>query len=387
MDINLNFETPVFFYHLSGGLTLLQGSNHLCWLGENHSDNMIIFSTHSGYPQDALKPYRGIRALARTRFEHTEEMKDPVSDNFALCVTGKRTTECLAFRQMHFWDRASNGFLAQKKHDEYFMTCRMNTQIKKSVKRLEKLSISYRTAASYYEPPEVGTRQLKLDKYSAHVGGEFASMLDDLYATRDALNALIYRLVYKKNDGFTTKKFKPHVINDNSPMGQAIFHAMFGPDKRKALISRMSTYRAVSLHCLGSSNPVFGDCLTSVTRNGPLGQLTKLVFPLYDDIDRLKQIELGYSSGSIVPIPHDEATRFMQARHDDALDFAYDCLIQILRISEIMSFRQDIPQKVNTITEKDIVRATITRADGTVTRLDRDPKTGTLRRSGEPAEE
>lgn len=380
MDINLNFEPPMFFYHLSGGLTLFQGSNDLCWLGESHSNKLILFSTLSGSPQDALKAYRGIRALARTRFEHAEDLKDPVSDNFALCETGKRTTECLAFRQMNFWDRASTGFLQQKKHDEYFMACRMATQIKKSVRRLEKLSVSYRTATSYYKPPKKRTRHLELNKYSAHVGGEFASMLDDLYATRDALNALVYRLVYKKSDGFTTKKFKPHVIDDVTPIGRAIFNAMFGPDARKAIIARMSTYRAVSLHCLGSSNPVFGDCLTSVTRNGPLGPLTKLVFPLYDDIARLKQIELGYSSGNIVPIPHDEAKRFMRARHEDALDFAYDCFIQILRISELMSFRGDIPQKTTTITEKDIVSATITNADGTVTRLKRDPKTGTLKR-------
>lgn len=99
------------------------------------------------------------------------------------------------------------------------------------------------------------------------------------------------------------------------------------------LIDHMSLYRSVAQHCLGATNPVLGDIYQLRVSTEPFGDLPYLIYPLYDDIGKMREIEQGSSKGILEGFPIEEAKRFFGlGDYRDALEFCYDCFVRLLRI-------------------------------------------------------
>jgi hypothetical protein len=165
---------------------------------------------------------------------------------------------------LHLQDRGSDGVLAS----------RIASQILICTRRLEQLSRAYRMVLSIIHDPQKGSkRSITNNKYAQHIGTEFRSLLNELYGLRDAVNSAAYRLKYGHTNGFASKGFRREVLNDADPLGRLIAQSMFDEDG-DLLIDRMSLHRSVALHCLGKTNPIFGDGYQQVTSDGPLGPIS-----------------------------------------------------------------------------------------------------------------
>jgi hypothetical protein len=175
------------------------------------------------------------------------------------------------------------------------------------------------------------------DKYSNYLASEYRSCLNELYSLRDAVLAAAFRLNYKRNDPFAIKKLKSLVLSDDSSISTLISQSMFD-SSGDHIIDRISLYRSIAQHCLGATNPVIGDVYRLFISRGPYGELPYLVFPLYDDIEKMRAIEAGSSRGIFEPPPRSEAERFLGLPSpSDALDFCYDCFVRLLRICEVLA--------------------------------------------------
>lgn len=225
-------------------------------------------------------------------------------------------------------------------------------------------------------PPHL--KQTKRDKYAQYIGSEYRSLLNELYSLRDALLSAAYRLMYEKCDAYKLSKVKQAVIESTSPAAILIRDAMFRDDG-SGQIEKMSLYRNVSQHCLGTNNPLFGDAYKFQPSSGPLGEHAYLTYPLYDNIDRLRAIERGASHGLLGRPDADEIKRFLSIDHHlDALEFTFDSFLSLLRIAEGLSSEIKIQPSMFRITDKDVREATVTNADGSQPRIRRDPETDAL---------
>lgn len=374
--MDLSFDPPLNLYHLSGGLQLLLGENLQAWLIDAHAEYPFVWSALNG-PQDILSFYPEIRIIGRTRFASVEEMKEPISPNFVI-RSASRSHQCLAFHQHTFWSGMANGFSQDGAAESAHICRRLSTQIIKSTRRLEKLSLSYRSALPTQKIPEDGSISFHQDKYSSNIGNEFGSLLDDLYGLRDAINVIVYKLLLQKNGGFSTRALKKAVADHpSSPTVELIKAAMFDEFCGDLIISKMSTYRGVALHSMGTSNPLTSDSVMIKCANGPLGKIARIVYPLYDDISQLKEIEAGKSFGPIDK--REEFERFAKLdNHLDAMEFAYDCFVRLLQIAESLGAELGLEPQHIKLTDRDILKATFTDEDGNVVHLERDPTTGEL---------
>jgi hypothetical protein len=374
--MEINFDPPLDLYHLSGGLQLLLGKNRQAWLVDAHAEHLLVWSALNG-PSDILSFYPDIRIIGQTRFSSVEEMKEPISPNFVIC-SASRSSQCLAFSQHTFWSGIANGFSQDGAAESAHICRRLSTQIIKSTRRLEKLSLSYRLALPSQTVPEEGIISLHQDKFASNIGNEFGSILDDLYALRDAINVIVYKLLLGLHGTFSTKALKKNVSGvGSSPTINLINSAMFDNDGGDLITSKMSTYRGVALHSMGTSNPVTSDSIMIKCTSGPLGRIARIVYPLYDDIANLKEIEAGRSFGTIRN--RDEFERFAKLEtHLDGLEFAYDCFVRLLQISESLSAELGLEPRHLKLTDQDIISATIKDEDGNLIHLGRDPNTGEL---------
>lgn len=255
----------------------------------------------------------------------------------------------------------------------------MTSQIRICIRRLERLSIAYRTALSFVGPlQERDAKSITNDKYAQHIGTELRSLLNELYGLRDAVTAAAYRLKYREQNGFQMRSLWRIVSSDQGPLGRMIGQSMFDQDG-DLLIDRMSLYRAVSMHCLGMTNPIFGDGYQKCIANGPFGEVTHIVFPLYDDIEHMREIEKGSSKGLLRRATKAEAERFLSKdAHIDALEFSFDCFVRLLQMAQLLATDVAIPSRPLMITDADIIEATVTDGLGQVTRVKRDATTGKL---------
>ena len=79
---------------------------------------------------------------------------------------------------------------------------------------------------------------------------------------------------------------------------------------------------------MGTKNNPFGQAYCFREASSVFGDIPYLIYPLYDDINRLRSIERGASlDEGTSEQSKDEAKRFMQlANYTDALEFCYDSL-------------------------------------------------------------
>lgn len=375
----VTFTPPLRMHHLSGGIGFLLGQNKLGWIAAPGINPLRPVTLHdlNAVPK-LFAPYTKTRVLGRTIYQHADELHDPITDHFVLSATTSGY-QCLASNQEHHWSGVATVLHVQERGNEGVLASRIASQVHICKRKLEQLSKAYRTVLSIVgAPAQPDQHKITNDKYAQHIGTEFRSLLNELYGLRDAVNGAVYRFKYGRAEGFRTDRFRRAVEDDNSALAKLISQSMFDGDGDK-LIERMSLYRSVALHCLGKNNPIFGDGYQQLIASGPLGEIPYLVWPLYDDIERMRQIERGSSRGILGAFTRDEAERFLKVEdHLDALEFCFDCFVRLLRIAESLAQDIALPSRPMVLTDDDIIEATFTDEDGNVTRVARDATTGKL---------
>ena len=376
----LVLDRPFWMHHLTGGLQVLLGSNRQCLLLAPEV-GMRAFTLRAGASVDsAFKSYNGkIRVVGRSYASNVEEMNEPVTGPFVLRACAPNN-QCLAHVMLHHWRGMAHALSLESRGPDALLIDRAANHIGIAVRRLEKLSIAYRSALSSIELPEhkPDTKSMFSNKYAQNMGIEYRALINELYGLRDALSLVFFRLYFKRTDGFKTKKLKLLLLADGGPTASLMAASMFAEAGGDLLIERMSLYRSVAQHCLGSNSPIFGDVYAVASANGILGDLRWLVYPLYDDIERLRSIEQGATAGIIDRPDRAEAERFIgKDDHLDALDFCCECLVRLLTIASGIADGLGIEPKMHMITDADILQAEITDENGT-RRVKRDPTTGKL---------
>lgn len=135
----------------------------------------------------------------------------------------------------------------------------------------------------------------------------------------------------------------------------------------------MPLYRSVAQHCLGASNPIFGDVYQLRPSPGPFGELLYISYPLYDDIEAMRAIEQGASKGILERPAIEEARRFASlGEYRDALKFCYDCFVRLLQITDLLRQESGIEGGPIAITDEEILEITLTDEAGNVTRKKKD---------------
>ncbi|MDR6663497.1 hypothetical protein J2W51_006091 [Tardiphaga robiniae] len=376
----LSFDPPIQIYHLTGGLSLMTGSNRLAALMSPGGPGMTFFSMNKKTTiSSCLAGQKDIRVIGRNHFSVAEEMQDAITSNFSIPTTN-RHSQCLAHAQATVWSELANGLHLDGRGADSLIANRVASQIRLCLSRLERLSHAYRTVLMAITEKNRTPSETKFtnDKYSQHIGSEYRSVLNELYSLRDAILAGTHRLRFQKSEPYKIGTVKASCVAETSKAAELIFESMFaeGGDR---LIDHMSLHRAVAQHCLGATNPIFGDVYSLRSSNGPYGLLPYLVFPLYDDIGKMREIEQGSSKGILERPPKDEAIRFMSLeRHQDALEFSYDCFERLLKICELVQLEIDVEPRPMTLTENEILELTITDENGNTRRAKRDEVTGKL---------
>jgi hypothetical protein len=143
---------------------------------------------------------------------------------------------------------------------------------------------------------------------------------------------------------------------------------MFAETSPMGLIALMSLYRNAFFHFMGTKNNPFGQAYCFREASSVFGDIPYLIYPLYDDINRLRSIERGASlDEGTSEQSKDEAKRFMQlANYTDALEFCYDSFISLLALSSAIEKQVKLASKNVELTDSDILEATFRHSDGTV---------------------
>lgn len=372
-------EPPMRLHHLTGGLAVLLGANRLAMMLSPGSSEMRFFSLlPKMHLSSTLKMQPGIRFLGGNQFNHADEMRDPVSSNFIIAATNA-DGKALAQAEFYRWNGIAVALRQMNRESDAMIADRLDNQIRLCKDRFERLSMAYRTTLSMVVADRDPEKKVSFtgDKYAHYLASEYRSLLNELYSLRDAVLAVAYRMKYGRVDSFALSKVRQCVSSAADRSEKLIVEAMFSD--RPGLIGRMSLYRAVAQHCLGANNPVLGDVYKIACSNGLYGKLPYVIFPLYDNIEKMREIERGASKGVLERSSQAESIRFMSLpSHVDALEFCYDCFVRLLRICEALATEIGIEPKVTTITDADIIEGTFTDSAGKVTRVKRDEKTGRL---------
>lgn len=373
--LSFSLTPPLRMHHLSGGMGFLLGSNKLgIFLAPGCQSLRPIRIPPNTDVKTLLLPYKDVRVLGRTTYQHLDEMRDPVTPNFIIAAL-TANNKCLATDQERYWSGVANVFYAGGRVSEGALAKRIASQVRICTRRLESLSKAYKLTLVTIKPsvaPEPQT--ITSDKYAQHIGTEYRSLLSELYNLRDAITTATSGLKYRCK----TSGFKSAVASDLSELGRLFSKSMYDPDG-DLLIQRMSLYRSVGQHYLGSNNPLFGDAYQQRVTSGPHGDYHYLVFPLYDDEDRMQAIVDGQPMDRLAEKTQNEAKRFLsKVDHLDALEFSFDCYSRLLRIAETLAKDVGLESRAHVVTDDDILDIEFTDENGKIIRMKRDGTTGKL---------
>ncbi len=377
-DEGLQFTPPMRVHHLTGGLSLMIASNRLAMLMPSGLGMTLFSQSQEASVTTLLQGQSGLRHLGANYFNVAGEMHDPVTQHFELSVRAQNGW-CLATAQSDEWHGVANALHKSGRGADALVANRIASQVRACLARLEHLSVAYRTVLTETKKrAEAPTpNRFTLNKYAAHIGIEYRATLNELYSLRDAVLVGAYRLRFQRNDPFSMKRMKALVTAVPDGSAELILQAMFS-DTGDRLLDHMALYRSVAQHCLGATNPIFGDAYQLRLSAGPLGDLLYVLYPLYDDVEKMRAIERGSSIGVLERPSQEELERFGRLKHyRDALEFCYDCFVRLLRISELLRREAGIEPQPITITDKDILELVVTDETGKVRRAKRD-ETGRL---------
>lgn len=325
-----------------------------------------------------LQSQSGLRHIGANQFNDAGEMQDPVTQRFELSVRAQNGW-CLATAQSDEWHGVANALHQSGRGADALVANRIASQVRTCLVRLERLSVAYRTVLTEATKNRVLplSNRFTLNKYSAYIGIEYRATLNELYALRDAVLVGAYRFRFQQTEPFSLPRIKALVAAVPNGSAKLVSDAMFS-DAGDRLLDHMALYRNVALHCLGATNPIFGDAYQLRLSAGPFGDLLYVLFPLYDDVEKMRAIERGSSKGVLERPPQEELERFGRLEHyRDALEFCYDCFVRLLQIGELLRRESGIEPLTLTITDKDIIKLVVTDGSGKVKRAKRD-ETGRL---------
>lgn len=376
----VSLEPPILSFHLSGGLILMLGASRIAVLMSPGGPGFVIFSLLPGTTiTQCLRDQTGLRILGKNYFRLAQEMNEPVNQFFFISASDP-TNHCLAHSQGDHWSGVNTALHAQKRHVDALLASRVTSQIRLCVSRLERLSVTYRNALPFVVRNLDTKHDISVtsDKYAHAIEGEYRSCLNELYSLRDALLAAAHKLLFKNENPFTMNAIKQAVGKSETQTAKLISSSMFDA-KGDLLIDRMSLYRSVSQHCIGSTNPVLDSVYQIKLSKGPLGEIPYIVFPLYDDVVKLRAIEQGASKGTLERPDREEAKEFLKKDNfQDGLEFCYDCFERLLRIGEALGNELGIKPEIVNITDEEIISLKYTDEKGNVIKARKDPATGKL---------
>lgn len=347
---------PVKLYRFSGGLRLILDDNRRCHLLGARPGQELHFDLGNRVVGPSLFNNANFRPFARSTCYTDEELNDPIADVFALAAWGP-DRKSLTFSQEFYWSGVSHVFNEEGKSVEEGLVRRLTTSMRKCLRRFEKLFLSYSTALKHYGVKELLPGNFVRDKYASDIGNEFGSFLDDLYGLRDSVNAITYRILLNGEGAFSTKKFRQLILrSEKDELIRTISESMFEEASGDLMLSRMSTYRAVALHCMGTTNPILGDSVCFVKESTSFGNIVRMVFPLYDDMAKLKETELETPRGFSFKRDEAELRRFTSLdAHNDAMEFGFDCYVRLLTICRLLGERLGLKSEHMRLTDDDII--------------------------------
>jgi hypothetical protein len=348
--------TPPFrLYRLSGGMKLIMDAEKDCLLSGAVPGDDLRFKLGSNKVGSSLFGNPNLRVFASSTCRDDTELNDPISETFALSVVGPDRTS-LNVSQARYWSGVANACRLNGRLVEEAQFRRLVTHIRRSTRRFEKLHLSYSYTLERYQQTQVERRHFVKSKFSNDIGYEFCSLLDDLYGLRDAVNDLIFRVALNGTGPFRTKKLINGLKNaPKTELFKLVSHSMFD-DSGDLLLLKMSTYRSVAMHCMGTTNPVIGNAISFSDEDTNLGPFRRMFFPLYDDLSKLKEIEEETPKGFAFDAGEEEFTRFSNLEnHLDALEFGFDCLVRLLTISFLLSVETKLESRDFEITDEDIL--------------------------------
>lgn len=347
---------PAHLFRLSGGVKLIVDAKGKCQIIGIKPGQEAHCNLNGREIGATLFDYQSIRVLARSTCYDDTELNDPISDVFALRAVGP-DGKCLAFSQGFYWSGVAHVLHERNMYLEEGLVRRLTTQFRTSLRRFEKLFIAYSTFLETLaeKPPKKG--HCVRNKHTVNIGSEFGALLEALYGLRDAVNSVAYRMLFGEVTAFQTKKLKSKVLaSKQSAFARLVNASMFDEEGGDLLLSRMSTYRAVALHSMGTSNPVVGDSVLFKEEAGIFGRILRAVYPLYDDMAKLKEIERGTGVGFSFRRDVEEFQRFLsRSVHEDALDFGFDCFARLLTLARLLGEELELESRHPIITDDDIV--------------------------------
>ena len=366
-EYKLAFEPPLLVHYLSGGLSLLVSRNNLNAVFAPRS-GIIPYCSCDGRIDQLLNDQPGVRVLGIAFNQSAEEMQDPVISKFILPRGG--TSACRAHAQQVYWEGLGNTLGSAERRSDSLVANRVSNQFRVCTFRFERLAAAYRTVLSIVGNEEhQANNALTNNKYAQYVGNEYRSLLNELYGLRDALLGAFFRILNGRTGPYESKKVRSLVKGAQHGAAKMILDSMFA-ESGDRLIEHMTLYRSVALHCLGDNHPIFGDGYKISESVGVFGHLPMIVYPLYDDIERMRDIEKDSSKGTAERLPREEAERFLSLKsHIDALEFCFDCYVRLLSLSEAMASEIPLKPQPFTLTDKDILELTMKSRDGTVRRF------------------
>jgi hypothetical protein len=370
LDVDLSFDPPITVFNLSGGVSCMSGSNGTCWLtlpGPRGVFWTTLQPATAPHPLNYLAP---LKILTRTHFNRAEELHDPLESSSLYLANASGIS--LENEQSARWIGFSIAYRSRRDTLKARWAERIDKQILFCRNTLDALIRSYRSTltSNLLESeicyPEVGTFRYTENKYSTDIGYRAQSCLNELYALRDLIMSFLFEGLYGQKVSLSRMN---DFINSDDRFGFAsTILPLFSRDVPIGKIALMSIYRNVFFHYTGPRSGPFGPMYCFRENYGPLGLVPYLVYPLYDDIDRLKLIERGkYLDNDSTEVQKQEAIRFMQlSSHLDVLDLCYECFVILLMISELIEKQIPLKSENVVLTDKDILDLTLHGADGQV---------------------
>lgn len=367
-DGGLTFQPPITVLNMSGGVSCLTSGNNTCWL--MLPKRSTFWTQLDATPQWVLDHITPLRILTKSYFQSADELHDPIPDSALYLPTSRPDiSDVTQFRR---WFGLSTAFAAQEKHTTALRAERIGKQILFCRDTLFALQRSYLFAMDHtfqeenISYPEDGNVHFMLNKYATDIGYRTHTCLNELQGLRDFLLYYIFEDMYLKNIGIVDG-LKMIQANDKFNFGSLLSH-MFSNGDPMGPIALMSLYRNVFFHFTGTSNNPLGQAYCFRETESMFGRVPYLIYPLHDDLARLKAIERRAPLGE--GTKHDrqkEAERFMKlSNYRDGLEFCYDSFLALLLLSSAIERKVDLASETVTLTDSDILQATVRNSDGTV---------------------
>jgi hypothetical protein len=264
----------------------------------------IFWTQIDSTPQIALNFIKPLRILTESVFDSAEAMHDPIPDTSLHISNSRRSGWDIA--QVQRWSGLSTAYASQQKYTTALRAERIGKQILFCRDTLFALQRSYLFTMGQNLPqnqisyPHNGTVHFMSDKYSTDIGYRTQSCLNELYALRDFLLYFLFEDMYQKK-GIGIRKGLELLRNDDKFHLHSLLSLMLSDTAPIGPIALISLYRNVFFHFMGAKNNPLGQAYCFHEIDSMFGHIPYLIYPLYDNVTRLRAIERG--------APLDEGTK------------------------------------------------------------------------------